>query len=262
MGELIFIGLGLYDEEDITLKGLKEAKKCDVLFAEFYTAQLTGTTQNKLEKLIGKDIIVLDRKKVEQGDMIIKEAEKKKVALLTAGEPMAATTHIALRLRAVEKGIKTKIVHGISIVTAASSLLGLQQYKFGKITTVPFPQENYFPLSPYDVIKENKESGLHTLVLLDIQKERWMSANEGIKILLKMEEQRKEGVITEKTLVCVVARASSSKAQIRADYAKNLLKTDFGGPMHCLVIPGELHFMEARALIALAKAPKEIEERE
>ena len=37
-GSLTFIGLGLYDEKDISSKGLEETKKCDKVFAEFYTA--------------------------------------------------------------------------------------------------------------------------------------------------------------------------------------------------------------------------------
>jgi diphthine synthase len=33
---------------------------------------------------------------------------------------------------------------------------------------------------------------------------------------------------------------------------------DFGGPLHCLMIPSDLHFMEAEALVELAGAPKEL----
>ena len=36
---------------------------------------------------------------------------------------------------------------------------------------------------------------------------------------------------------------------------------DFGGPLHILVIPAKLHFMEAQALVALAGAPQEIIEK-
>ena len=52
-GSLTFIGLGLYDEKDITLKGLEIIKKSDKVYAEFYTAKLVGTTVEKLEKLFG-----------------------------------------------------------------------------------------------------------------------------------------------------------------------------------------------------------------
>ena len=54
-GKLIFIGLGLNDEKDISLKGLEEIKNCDKVYAEFYTAKLAGTNIEKLETLIGKN---------------------------------------------------------------------------------------------------------------------------------------------------------------------------------------------------------------
>ena len=43
---LIFVGLGLYDETDISFKGLQEIKQCDKVFAEFYTTKL-GQVRSK-----------------------------------------------------------------------------------------------------------------------------------------------------------------------------------------------------------------------
>ncbi len=255
---LVFVGLGLFDEKDITLKGLDEIKKADIVFAEFYTAKLTGSSKKKLGELFRKEIKILSREEVEDGRIILNEAKNKNVVFLTPGDPMTATTHVALRIQAKEKGIKTKIVHGVSIISAASGLLGLQHYKFGRITTIPFPENNYLPESPYDAIKENKSHGLHTLILLDIKKSRLMTANEAIKVLLRIEKKRKEKIVTPDTLICVVARAGSDDCLISAGYAKNLLNKDFGEPMHSLIIPGNLHFMEAEALVKLANAPKNI----
>ena len=253
---LVFVGFGLFDEKDITLKGLDEIKKADIVFAEFYTAKLTGSSKEKLGELLGKEIKILSREEVENGRIILNEAKNKNVVFLTPGDPMTATTHVALRIQAKERDIKTKIVHGVSIISAAPGLLGLQHYKFGRTTTIPFPQKDYLPESPYDVIKENKSHGLHTLILLDIKKNRLMAANEAIKVLLRIEEKRKENIVTPDTLMCVVARAGSDNCLISADYAKNLLNKDFGEPMHSLIIPGNLHFMEAEALVKLAGAPK------
>lgn len=255
---LVFIGLGLFDEKDVTLKGLEEAKKCDRVFAEFYTARLMGSSKEKLESLFGKEIKILSRKEVEDERIILNEAKDKNIAFLTPGDPMTATTHVALRIQAAEMGIKTKIIHGVSIVSAASGLLGLQSYKFGRTTTLPFPEKDYFPESPYDVIRQNKENGLHTLILLDIKPDRLMTANEGMKILLRIEEEKKEKVITQDTLMCVVARAGSDDCLTSVDYVKALLNKDFGTPMHSLVIPGKLHFMEEEALVKLANAPESI----
>jgi len=256
-GRLTFIGLGLFDEKDISLKGLNEIKNCDKVYAEFYTAKLTGTNISKIEKTIGKHVEILSREETERGDKILKSAKDKHVGFLTCGDPMTATTHVDLRLRADKMRIKTRVIHGSSIVTAVPGLLGLQNYKFGRTTTLAYPEKDYFPTSQYHIIKENKEMGLHTLVLLDIQadKERYMTANEGMKLLLKMEEKHGEGIFNEDSIICVVARAGSPKPIVAANTIKNLIDRDFNSPLHTLVIPGKLHFIEIEALQALAQLP-------
>ena len=262
-GTLSFIGLGLYDERDISIKGLEEINKADKVFAEFYTARLVGTSIEKLEKLFGKKIVVLNREDTEKGDLIIDSAEKENTVFLTAGDSMTATTHVELRIRAVKKKIKTKIIHGSSVVTAVSGLLGLQNYKFGRITTLAYPQENYFPISPYNVIKENKIRGLHTLVLLDIQEDKklYMTANEGLKLFLKMEQKVKNKIFYKESVICVVAIAGSDKPIVRAGSIRELIDEDFGKPFHSIVVPGHLHFMEIEALKIFAQLPAYLEEK-
>ena len=262
-GSLTFIGLGLHDEKDVSVKGLEAIKKSDKIYVEFYTAKLVGTSIEKLEKLYGKKIFVLNREETEKGDEIISSALNQNVVFLTAGDSMTATTHIDLRIRAENKGIKTRVIHGSSIVTAVSGLLGLQNYKFGRTTTLAYPEGDYFPTSPYDVIRDNKKMGLHTMILLDIQedKKRYMTANEAFKLLLEIEGIKREGLINKETVVCVVARAGSEEQVVRADLIENLEKIDFGMPLHTIVIPGKLHFMEIEALIALAQLPAHLGER-
>ena len=256
-GNLTFIGLGLFDEKDISVKGLEEIKKSDKIFAEFYTAKLVGSTIEKLEKTYGKKITVLNREETEKGDIILNSAEKVKTSFIVAGDSMTATTHVDLRIRAVKKGIKTKVIHGSSIVTAVSGLLGLQNYKFGRTTTLCYPEKNFFPTSPYDVIYKNKKIGLHTLVLLDIKQDqnRYMTANKGLNLLLKMEKKHKKDLILEETVACVVARAGSDNVTVKADTIKNLKDYDFKEPLHTIVIPGDLHFMEIDSLKTLAQLP-------
>ncbi|UCE73669.1 MAG: diphthine synthase [Methanomassiliicoccales archaeon] len=260
MGELIFIGLGLYDENDVSLNGLDIAKECDILYTEFYTAKLTGTTLDKIQNLIDKKIKVLSREEMEKGDIIIDAAKQSRVGVLVAGDPMTATTHLSLRLRGKQNGINTRLVHGASIITAAPALAGLHIYKFGRTASLPFPKEKYFPTSPYDMVKKNLENELHTLILLDIdeQAQKFMRANSGLRLLLDMEDERREGVITKDTLVCVLGGVGSKNPVIRADYLNELLEEEFGEGLHCLIIPAKLHFMEAEALFEFAGAPREI----
>ncbi len=256
-----FIGLGLYDERDITLKGLEIAKKCDVVFAEFYTSLLAGTTIEKIEELIGKPIRRLNREDVELNfeNTVLSEAKNKDVAFLTAGDPMVATTHSDLRIRAKKAGIGSYVIHAPSIYSAIA-ITGLHIYKFGKSATVAYPERNWFPTSHYDVIRENRERGLHTMLFLDIKADqnRYMTANEAMEILLQVEEMKGQNVFTPDTLVVVLAMAGSLNPTLRAGYVGDMIKEDFGKQPHVMVVPGKLHIVEAEYLVEFAGAPEEI----
>ncbi|NJF25708.1 diphthine synthase [Thermococcus sp. Bubb.Bath] len=258
---IYFIGLGLYDEKDITLKGLETARKCEKVFAEFYTSLLAGTTIEKVEELIGKPIKRLSREDVELNfeRIVLSEARDKEVAFLTAGDPMVATTHADLRIRAKKAGIESYVIHAPSIYSAVA-ITGLQIYKFGKSATVAYPEKNWFPTSHYDVIRENKERGLHTLLFLDIKADqgRYMTANEAMEILLQVEEMKGQEVFTPETLVVVLARAGSLSPTLRAGHIRDMIKEDFGRQPHVLIVPGRLHIVEAEYLVEFAGAPKEI----
>ncbi|MEM3444478.1 MAG: diphthine synthase [Thermoplasmata archaeon] len=248
---LTFVGLGLYDELDISLRGLEAVKTADVVFAEFYTSVLVGTTIEKLEQLYGKKVNLLSREEIEEGfESLLTLAREKNVVLLCAGDSMIATTHAFLRAEAMRRGIKTRIVHGASIYTAAPALLGLHIYKFGRCVSLPRPEEGFFPVSPYYAILKNREMGLHTLILLDIKAEHgyFMSANEGLSILLEMEAREKKGLVRPETELCVVARAGSPDCVAAYGCIRKLLDMDFGKPPHVLVFPGELHFSEEESL--------------
>jgi diphthine synthase len=260
MAELVFIGLGLFDEQDLTLRGLNELRSSDKIYAEFYTSKLQNFNQKQFEQQIGKKITVLSRQETEKGIILLDSAAENKTSFIVCGDPMMATTHVDLRIRAIQKGIKTKIIHNASIITAAPGLLGLQNYKFGRTTTIAYPQGNYFPMSPYEVIKENKKNGMHSLILLDIQQDnnQYMTANEAIDLLIQMESHHKKKIITPETIVCVIAQAGSHQPTVIADSINTLQTKEFGPPLHTLVLPGDLHFMEIEALETCAGLPHSI----
>jgi diphthine synthase len=260
LGGLSFIGLGLHDEEDMSLKAVKEAKDCDIVYAEYYTSIHDSCNSAKLEKLIGKRVEVINRQDVEERDIVLANARTKKVGFLVPGDPMTATTHVDLRIRAEKDGIRTTLIHGTSIQSAVSGLLGLQSYKFGRSTTIPVKEKGYEPKSPYEVIKKNLELGLHTLVLLDIipSDGRTMTANEAMDYLLETEQKFKEEVLDDDTIICIVADAGSSSPFVKADSIRNLKEERIEHRRQTIVVLGKLHFMEAEALIVLASAPKGI----
>jgi diphthine synthase len=247
---LYFIGLGLSDEKDISVKGLEAVKSCDIIFLENYTSRLNVPLTN-LEKLFSRKIIPADRELVETGaeKTLLNDAKTKKVAFLVAGDVFSATTHLDLWMRAKELGIETKIIHSAGIFSGISET-GLQLYKFGKTTSIPFPTENWKPESPYDILKENQSRNSHTLILLDLSPKdnRFMTANDAIKYLLDIETKRKEKIFTEDTFCVGCARLGSETQKIVSGKAKNLVKADFGAPLHCLIVPSKLHFQEENAL--------------
>ncbi|MFP4654821.1 MAG: diphthine synthase [Methanohalobium sp.] len=260
---LTFIGLGLYDEYDISVKGLETIKNADKVYLEFYTSHLFGTTIENMEKLYGKKVHILKREDVEQYPDWIDEALDKDIVFLTGGDTMVATTHVDLRIRAIDKGIKTSVVHGASIASAVCGLSGLQNYRFGKSTTIPFSYttsrgKKIISEAPYDTIKSNFEQGLHTLVYLDIDMEKgYMTINKGLEILQEIDKNRGNNFIEDKVSIGI-ARAGSDNPSIKADYIRSLIGFDFGEPLHIIVIPGPLHFIEAEALVKLADGPEQI----
>ncbi|MFB6102429.1 MAG: diphthine synthase [Haloplanus sp.] len=259
---LTFIGLGLYDERSITVEGRNALRAADRAFAEFYTSRLVGTSVDALESHHGVDIEVRDRAGVERHpESILDAAAEDDVVFLTAGDSMISTTHVDLRLRAIERGIDTRIVHGVSAGSAASGLTGLQNYRFGKAVTLPFPRAHGgedVPASVVESVEANRERGLHTLVYLDIKVddgrgndagETYMTADVAADLLAQEWPD---------ILGVAVARAGSPDPVVEADRLSALATREFGDPLHLLVLPGDLHHVEADALRTLAGAPADL----
>lgn len=230
---LALVGIGIEDEDDISIKGMEALQTADVVYGELYTCPL-NVDKAKLDKKIGKKIVWLGRKEVEEENTLVKEAENRKIAFLVGGDPLAATTHHNLMLECKKLNIKTKIFHASSIFSAIADT-GLFLYKFGKTVSLPMPSKGYEPTSPYENILFNKTNGMHTLLLLDIG----MTANEAIPILQKMDKKN----ILESTRIIVAAHLGE---QSLVAYGKStaLAKIDFGKLPHSIIIPGELHFHE------------------
>ncbi|MEM4347369.1 MAG: diphthine synthase [Candidatus Altiarchaeota archaeon] len=248
MGELYLIGLGINDEKDISLRGLEILRKVDRVYAEFYTSFFSGDLK-KLGKLAKKRISILSRKDLEENLEIFLKGIKGSAALLVHGDPMVATTHLSIILKANELGIITKVIHSSSVYSAICET-GLHIYKFGQIASIPYPEEKYQPESFYDIIKRNKNANLHTLLLLDVKydQKKFMSVNEAIEILLRLESKRKEKVFEDETECVGIARLGSDDQVIKYGKAYNLLKENFGKPPHSLVVLGDLHFTEKEAI--------------
>jgi len=246
---LTFVGLGLYDLEDISEKGLKAIRRADLVYLEAYTSLLTGTSPEEMGRYYGKTMEILKRDDVElHPEVFLAKALIKNVVFLTGGDPMVSTTHIDLRIRAAHMGVRTEIIHGASIVSAVCGLSGLQNYRFGKSCSLPFPHGKWCPTTPAEVIRKNQADNLHTIVYLDIQEGRYMTIHEAVNLL--------EPMVFESgfQISCYIgiARAGSPEPGVRAGDADIMRETDFGGPLHILVIPACLHDMEREYLEVFA----------
>ena len=244
---LTIIGLGIWDEKDISVRGFEALKEAEIVFAERYTHFGSGKTIENLEKMSGKKITILSREEVEGEEKILSEARSHPVCLLVGGDPMISTTHISLVLSARKRKIETRVIHSSSIFTAAVGETGLQIYKFGKTVTLPFWRENYKPTSTYDVIAENKSRGLHTMLFLDIA-EKMMDAKEALELLGGMEKIKKQKISRAADSVVVLSRIGSGEQRISFGKISELLERDLGKPPFILLFPGKLHFLEEEAL--------------
>jgi len=262
---LYLIGIGLNDKKDISVKGLETVKSCDYVYLEYYTSVIVSTKE-ELETFYNKKIIVADRNLVESKaeETILAQAKKQKVAFLVVGDVFSATTHIDLFLRAKKKGIEVKYIPNASIMSVVG-IVGLELYKYGKATSIPYPTGSFMSETAYDVIKQNKSQGLHTLCLLDIkvseptpenlrkginkpEPPKFMTIKEALKILLTIENKRGENIVDANTIVIGVARLGADDFEIKSGPAFRLEKADFGEPLHSLIIPGNMHFIEQEAI--------------
>ncbi|KAI0132933.1 tetrapyrrole methylase [Xylariales sp. AK1849] len=253
---LYLVGLGLSDETDITVKGLEVVKKASRVYLEAYTSILL-VDQAVLESYYKRSIILADREMVESNsDEILRDAATVDVAFCVVGDPFGATTHTDLVLRARELGISVRTIPNASIMSGIGAT-GLQLYNFGQTVSMVFFTDSWRPSSFYDRIKENRDIGLHTLVLLDIKvKEqslenmargrliyeppRYMTVGQCAQQMLEVEEERKDGVYGPDSLAIGAARVGGKNETFVAGTLQELCDSDeaLGPPLHSMVLLG------------------------
>jgi len=249
---LSIVGLGVAN--DITQEGLRELSESDEAFCEYHTMPVDAGYVRALEKRSGKKITLIGRDKVE-GDFLLKKAGGKRICLLCGGDPLVATTHISLLIDAKKAGIETKIVHNSSILSAACGKSGLQPYKFGKTVTVSYWRPKYEPTSPLLLIERNLKAGMHTLALLDLDKELgMMDAKMGLELLRKMEKKEGRKVLPEE--VVVLSRVGYPDERVSFGKIGELIKADLGKAPFCICIPAQMHEVEREYLLLFGNLEK------
>ncbi len=239
------IGAGLRCEQ-LTPEAIREIKERSEVYVDVYTSLYPGGLLNCISKY--KDNVKEARREDLEGEFL---EGKEDVALVVAGDPFAATTHVALYLEAKNKGFDVRVIPGISALQVARTKSGLSQYRFGRTVTMMYPREGInFAESVYYAIKDNDSLNLHTIILLETGYDKSMTAPEAARLLL--EEFKRKGEDVSERVVIAMARLCWDDEVIKAMSLGELSESDLGGPPHLIVVPSpRLHPIEEEFLETL-----------
>lgn len=262
------MGIG-YKKEHLSLEMVDVLKEADEVFLEYYTS-FYGSSFEELEELVGKKITICDREIIESKveEVILKPAKEKSIVLMVIGDPLVATTHTDLLLRAEDLEVEAQVYHNVSIANFIART-GLQFYKFGKITSIPFFSEKFMPRTPYMVYLDNHKMGAHSLFLLDLNPsndiankghDKYLSAGKSLQFLLDVPklmleneeiEEKDTLALDEEDRAIICSRLGHKDEKIVYGSMKDLIAFDSEHMLKeplCLIIPGDLHEMEENYL--------------
>lgn len=250
---LWFIGIGVSGADSISIEAQKVLQKADIVYLEQFTSPIGKSDEKKLAKLTKGEFKIAKRWLVEDGKEILKNAKKKKVVLMSYGDPYIATTHIELRTRAIQEKTKTHTIHAASSLTSMIGECGLHHYKIGRVATIMDDAKTV--ITPYWIIYKNLIEGNHTILLLEYNQDRnfFLEPIDALNFLIETEKGQKRKVFSTSSFAIVASRIGFKTQSIIAGKVSSLKKQDFGKPPHTIIIPGRMHFTESDALKVLAK---------
>ena len=242
---LLLIGMGMGTCQGMTVEAKQAAAAADHRRYEAYTALWPENELTALENEIGPIQRVM-RPEVEQPEALFELAKDALVALLVVGDPLQATTHVDLQLRAEASGLPCHVIHGISITSVVTGAIGLSNYKFGRQTTLTYPYGEWIATSPLEVLASNWEQHLHTLALLDLDPtgqgtgdQRPMRPADAVESMRRMWDKLKETADEplSETYVRRAFREFSSKLYLQQvfDDIPVVLCSDMGTPQQAIV---------------------------
>ncbi len=250
---LWLIGLGPGDLGHMTERAMSVARRCKKRYLEGYTALLPKDQEERLEELVGPWKRLM-RPSVENPEDLLEEAREGSIALLVVGDPMQATTHIDLEARCAERGVGFEVVPGMSATSLAVSLSGLQSYRFGRQVTLPYAYGDCLVTSPLELIDANYVSGLHSIVLLDldptgmgIDPPQPMQPAEAVAMLERMVSRLVEEQGERESLAVPVGEwdgillsdIGTVDQRVIAGHLGDLSEVQ-GGFIHTLILPAEM----------------------
>ncbi len=246
---LHLIGLGLDNEQGLTLSALDAIKNCDTVYVEDYTNPV-NIDRARFEVLTGKQLERAPREFVEDSQKLIAAAKQKDIALLVSGDPLSATTHYELFLEGKRQKVEVIVHHNASIFSAVAAT-GLSIYKFGATPSIPNPEQNYKPESFYEIFENNRKHGHHTLFLIDPNEKdgKLLSLPAALDWLLEIDAKRAK-LLSKESILIACSNIGRKGQKIICGTQHEIRKHTFAHPC-CIVVPGDLNFKEEEALAHL-----------
>ena len=254
---LWFVGTGINGYRGLSIAALDVLRKCDIVYIERFTSSLSEVDIQGLNSLLQMQTKPVKRWFVEDGREILEAARTKDVALVTYGDPLIATTHSELRLRAVKNSIKSAILHSASGIASIIGESGLHVYKFGRMVTMMSQLSS--AISVYNTLFQNLLAGSHTLILTeyshnDESKEPFfLDPSSVFKMLLDAERTHKHEIFSDDTFAVVASRVGMQDQKITSGKVKSLMRLKFGIGPHSVIVTGALHFTETEALATVTE---------
>jgi len=244
---LRLVGLGLVPDH-LTQGALKALRSSDLVYMDYYTSLSCSWSPSLLSQITGKRVEPADRELLERGyRKILNEAAGRVVSLACIGDPMISTTHVSLVIEAKRAGIEAYVIPGVSVHCYLVSKSMLSSYKFGRSVTIAFKKGEKVDPTPYQVIRENRRLGLHTVIYLDLSEGNPMDAKEAVRLLLEMEAEIGEGVVKPNDEILVGARLGCEDEKVEWIDIRSIGSSALPPPPHIIIFPGRLNFVEVEA---------------
>ncbi|KJH51307.1 diphthine synthase [Dictyocaulus viviparus] len=211
---------------------------------------------------------------------ILTGADVADVAMLVVGDPFGATTHTDLVLRAKQRAVPLyNFGETVSIVMwldgwepdsyydkiASNLKKGFHTLCLLETVSIVMWLDGWEPDSYYDKIASNLKKGFHTLCLLDIKTKeqsivnmmrgkkifepaRYLTCSDAASQLLKIIERKRisgiEPAYTESSPCVGLARVGWDDQKIVFCTLEEMSQYDLGPPLHCMILPGNMHPLE------------------
>lgn len=249
-GSLTLAGLGI-SPRHITDKVKTVLHESDLIYFDTYTSFPCGWSTSIIEEMSGHNGRVVNATRKDLEDLsyrLIEEALELNVTVAVIGDPVFATTHISLYNQAKRRGINAKIEPGLGILPYIMSKSGLSSYKFGGTVTFVRKESGVPDPTIYEVLRRNRDAGLHTIVLMNIQDGTYVSSADAMKGILELEEKFMERVVTPSTKVIVGSRLGCEEEKMIYLALGSYEKVQRLPLPHIIIIPTSLNFVESETL--------------